>query len=669
MDRKTRKDSKYGFYILMNKFLAILCSLWLLSLSACGGGSTTAVAPVAGNTINGVANLGVVINGVVTAYKLTNGLRGAQVGTPATTQADGTFAIDVGTYAGPVVLVLSNPNSNATFMDEATGNQTALPVAAANSTVSSVLSAVAANQSATITPLTDIVAAAAMNSAVNGAVDSTAILNATIFVANAFGLNGVDLLVTQPANLGVSAGTGNAAKYAGVLAGIAKVAAVNATTTTVNNAATPGDKLIAQTKAYANAMFNAQGQPQAPTALTAGDNFTTLNTQVANFNAAPPAGLTAPAVVATPTGATYAGSSYYYVFQSFRDADANVDYMERGTMILDASATVTPLEAWDYTLAAQANNGTVPAASLLAQFTTPLTVNQNGSWLIPNAGFGGNISADGLIFAGAGIQNGQTSNDIIYGVKKPAINITNADLAGKVFDFTSQGSAINNVGFVEYTEAIGNITFSANGTTLTYTSTETVNQVVGAPTTMANIAFTITADGMIKVVDPAINMVMYMAPSEGGKYAVWSEANYAPLNAKRQFKSVGFAIARSTVTPSVANTAYNYTAAYWTSAGLTTAASLVPTAGPQVEQGLLAFGATSSATPPSVSMQQVSALNTTKACGVAVVGACAGPVARFTFTGGANGSATMTGGGMTFSGFASADGNVASFPGVVAIKQ
>ena len=652
----------------MNKFFAILCSLLLLSLSACGGsgGGAAGATATAGNTINGVANLGVVINGVVTAYKLTNGVKGAQVGTPATTQADGTFSIDVGTYAGPVVLVLSNPNSNATFLNEATGSQTALPTAAANKTVTSVLSSVAANQAAAITPLTDIVATAAMNHARNGATDSTAISAANTLVANAFGLTGVDLLITLPANLGASAGTGNTAKYASVLAGIAKVAAGNTTTASVNAAATPGNKLIAQAKAYANAMFNAQGHPKAPTALTTGDNFAALNTQVAAFNAAPPAGLQAPAAVAKPTGATYAGNTYYYVFQKFNDADANVDYMERGTLVLDATAAGTPLEAWDYTAASQANNGTVPAASLFGPFQEALTVNQNGSWLMPKAGIGGNISADGLVFAGVGIQNGSTSNDIVYGVKKPAVNVTKANLAGKVFDFTSQGSSIRTGGVTETIEATGNIVFSANGNTLTYNATETVNNVTAAPTTMANTAYTITPKGLIKIVYPN-NGVIYAALSEGLKYGVWSEANYNALN-RRQLKSVGFAIARSNVTPSVANTAYNYFTSYYTAGGLTTTASPLGVTGPQVEQGLLNFGASSTAAPANVAMQQVTAANTIRLCGGGAP-ACLGANPTFTFTGGANGSAKMFDGTMTVNGFASADGNVASFPGIVAIKQ
>jgi len=654
----------------MNKFLLGISAALVLALSACGGGGGGSTA----NTINGVANLGVVINGVVTAFKLTNGVKGVQLGAPATTTANGSFSIDVGAYTGPVVLELGNPNSNATFLDEATGNQASLPTAAA-STISSVLPSVTTNQPAAITPLTDIVATAAMKSAQNGAADSTAIIAASTLVANAFGLNGMDILQTLPADLGVSAGTGNAAQYASVLAGIANVAAANTATPTVNNAATASKKLIAQSKAYAAAMFNATtGAPQAPSALTTGDSFSALQLAVTAFNNAPTGTMNAPAVVATPTGATYAGNTYSYVYQEYKDADANVDYMERGTLTLDATAVGTPLEAWDRSAAALANNGTVPTGNLAAPFSEALTVNQNGSWLMPNAGIGGNISADGLVFAGVGIKSGATSNAIVFGVKKPAVNPVKADFAGKVYNVTSKGSTLNSAGTVEFLQATGSIRFSADGSTLTYTATETINGTQAPQSVLPGVSYTITAGGLLKIVDAAINMTIYIAPSEGLKYAVWSEANYTPANG-RQLKSVGFAIERSNTVPSVANTAYNYFATYWEPVGLTTTANPTSVAGPQMEGGLLSFNATQVATltPQAYSMQQVTAANTTKACSSTIpgLGACLGAATTtVTFTGQANGAASLgVGTPQPLAGFVSADGNVVSFPDVVLIKQ
>jgi len=656
----------------MNKFLLGIGAALILALSACGGGGGGGGgAGSTANTINGVANLGVVINGVVTAFKLTKGVKGVQLGAPATTTANGSFSIDVGAYTGPVVLELGNPNSNATFLDEATGNQASLPTAAAASTISSVLPSVTTNQPAAITPLTDIVATAAMKSAQNGAADSTAIIAASTLVANAFGLNGMDILQTLPANLGVSAGTGNAAQYASVLAGIANVAAVNTVTATVNNAATPSEKLIAQSKAYAAAMFNAKtGAPQAPSALTTGDSFIALQNAVTAFKNAPSGTMKVPAVVAKPTGATYAGNTYSYVYQEYRDADANVDYMERGTLTLDAMASGTPLEAWDRSAAALANNGTVPTVNLLAPFKEALTVNQNGSWLMPNAGIGGNISADGLVFAGMGIKSGAKSNNIVFGVKKPAVNPVKADFAGKVYNFTSQGSTLNNGGFVETIQAIGFVRFSADGSTLTYGAAETVNGIAHAQLVSNGLPYTITAGGLLKIVEPAINMTVYIAPSEGLKYAVWSEANY--MNG-RQLKSVGFAIERSNKVPSVANTAYNYFVSYWTSGGLTTAANITGVAGPQMEGGLLSFNANQAGilAPQAYSMQQVIAPSITKACSRTIprLVACTGTTIAFTFKGQANGAATLGDANQTFAGFVSADGNVASFPGAVLIKR
>lgn len=596
----------------MNRLLLSLGTVLLLSLSACGGGGSTATtAATTGNMINGVANLGVVSNGVVTAYKLTaTGGQGAKLGS-ATSNPDGTFSINVGTYTGPCVLVLSNPNSNATFINEATGTATALPPAAANSTVSTILPSVAANQNAAITPLTDIIATAAMKSAANGTAPTAAIQQAKTLVAKAFGLNGIDPLTTKPANLKVSAGTGNAAKYASILAGIARVAANNTTTATVN-AATGGGKLIAQTKAYAAAMFNAKGAPQAPTALTAADNFTALKAAVTAFKAAPPATLKAPAATATPTGATYAGNTYYYTFVDYSNSDPSIDYLERGTVTMGTSASVTPAEAWVNTI----------KSPLTPKFTAPLTINQNGSWSIASvttvngstSPLKGNISADGLVFAGAGIVAGATSNTIVYGVKKPATNVTKAALANKSFKFVTQGSSSSLAGGIQSIEDTGSITFSANGSTLTYVLNESVNGAAPVTTTTANQAYTITVDGLVKMTYTTANGgigVTYLALSEGLKYGVYTEANYN-TGAGTQFKNAGLLIASTNITPNVANTKYNYFTSYYANGtsslnATVTPAGVVGGTGPQIEQGLLSFNAQQTAIltagSPLVAMQ------------------------------------------------------------------
>lgn len=284
----------------MKKIKLGLFAAVVLALTACGG--TTALAP-AGNTINGTANLGVVSNGVVTVFKLVNGVKGAQLGS-ATTGAQGAFTIDVGTYAGPVLLELSNPNGNALYMDEVTGNATALPA----NPVSSVLSSVAANQPVAITPITDIITGAAMKQIVNGATASTAISGTATLVANAFGLKGMNPITLIPADIANAAtATGNAGLYAGVLAALATQSQTGGSIGSTG--ANTGAKLLKQTQAYAAAMFNSTtGKAQAPSTLTVADGFAALKTASANY--VKPASFAATPPTVAPTGASYAGNNY-----------------------------------------------------------------------------------------------------------------------------------------------------------------------------------------------------------------------------------------------------------------------------------------------------------------------------------------------------------------------
>ena len=93
-----------------------------LSLAACGGGGgggsgggTTPPPPVTG-TVSGTAVKGPVSGGTMTAYALSNGAMGAKIAS-ATTGADGSFSLSMGSYAGPVMLQMTG----GTYTDEATG--------------------------------------------------------------------------------------------------------------------------------------------------------------------------------------------------------------------------------------------------------------------------------------------------------------------------------------------------------------------------------------------------------------------------------------------------------------------------------------------------------------------------------------------------------------------
>jgi hypothetical protein len=71
--------------------------------------------------MSGTAMNGPVGSATVTAYAITNGMMGAQLGS-ATTDASGNFSVPLGTYAGSVMLQMTG----GSYMDEATGSTMAM---------------------------------------------------------------------------------------------------------------------------------------------------------------------------------------------------------------------------------------------------------------------------------------------------------------------------------------------------------------------------------------------------------------------------------------------------------------------------------------------------------------------------------------------------------------
>ncbi|MGD8940317.1 MAG: hypothetical protein PVJ72_13110, partial [Gammaproteobacteria bacterium] len=83
-----------------------ILAIILLSLTACGNdGSSDAPGTT---TVSGVASKGPIHGGTVTVFSLqADGGKGAQLGTPATTAADGAFSVTLGEYSGNVILEIS----------------------------------------------------------------------------------------------------------------------------------------------------------------------------------------------------------------------------------------------------------------------------------------------------------------------------------------------------------------------------------------------------------------------------------------------------------------------------------------------------------------------------------------------------------------------------------
>ena len=100
-----------------------------------------------GTTISGYAAKGAIRGGTVKVYSLVDGQKATLLGTTTTNSPDGSYSVNIGTYAGPVLIEVSG----GTYMDEATGQEIPLtvPLRAALSNASGAVTAV-------VTPLTEL---------------------------------------------------------------------------------------------------------------------------------------------------------------------------------------------------------------------------------------------------------------------------------------------------------------------------------------------------------------------------------------------------------------------------------------------------------------------------------------------------------------------------------
>jgi len=123
-------------------FIAIL-SAFALILTGCGGGGGGEV------TISGLASKGPISGGTVTVFALNaDGSKGNQLGT-ATTGADGSYSVNIGSYTGNVLVEVTG----GTYTDEATGNEV---IRADTDKFHAARSGVSENVKVAVTPLTEI---------------------------------------------------------------------------------------------------------------------------------------------------------------------------------------------------------------------------------------------------------------------------------------------------------------------------------------------------------------------------------------------------------------------------------------------------------------------------------------------------------------------------------
>ena len=185
-----------------------LSSIMLSVLAACGGGGSTgpagvAMAPPAG-AISGTVTKGPMNNATVTAYGLSAGQPGAPIAS-ATTDAQGNFSMNVGRYAGAVMLQVSG----GSYTDEATGTPMTMDP---GDVITAVMPSIAAGSSSSGVQVTPVTAMAqAMANHLAGGMTDANIAAANAAMGNYFAVP--DILHTAPMNPLV-AGSGNGASAA-----------------------------------------------------------------------------------------------------------------------------------------------------------------------------------------------------------------------------------------------------------------------------------------------------------------------------------------------------------------------------------------------------------------------------------------------------------------------
>jgi len=513
----------------------ILLYIGLLVLSGCGSNNTpTTVTNVntTVSTIQGTANLGIVNGASVSAYQFINGTTATQLGTTQITTSTGKFSINIGTYTGLVMLVLSNPNSSATYIDEAKGKNIPMGANAFRALVSAPI-----NISVSITPLTEIITDATIRKITAGATAQFAMAESAAQIGAAF-INQAHPLYTTPMDIAAaSIGTANSESYASSLAGLAIVAAA-------------GNKdLFTVAKTYANILF--------PTGTTTG-NFTVaqlneLRSASLNYNGNA-LGLNTPQTIATPTGSVNLGSTalnktYFYLYQNLGGNLATTpnDMIETGQLnAAIPNSNLIPIERWHITPTVSATQQALPAVVLNAGTTTTtagtvsIAASLSQHMTLHTASQGG-------VLAGSVMQTNFNSHEWGFAVQKPVTPITANAIAAN-YQLISMGK--NTIG--SFTQD-GTLTLNAN-LTVSLTENRTNVGTTKPISQTQNYIYTILPDDRITIALPSGTQIQILFENRL-QYGLISF-----INPTTGTYSTGFIIRQHNNTPYMVGHNYHYAA-------------------------------------------------------------------------------------------------------------
>jgi len=198
----------------------LIVGILALSLFSCksGSGGGGGGGPIS-TVISGIAAAGLVVGGTVTAYPVSGGAKALPALGSTTTDGNGAYAIELGSYTGLALLELQG----GTFIDEATGTQ--IPLAM------TLRSAVFANgaTSANITPFTE--AALVNASGSPGGLTLTNITSAHSSILSLLGFNPIGTVPVIATSAAASSALNASRAYGAYLAGFSQYLLDNPTKT------------------------------------------------------------------------------------------------------------------------------------------------------------------------------------------------------------------------------------------------------------------------------------------------------------------------------------------------------------------------------------------------------------------------------------------------------
>ena len=225
----------------MRNYIALL--VYLVFLTACGGGSSSMPPPVPFGSVSGTAFDGLILNGTVSVYDFTNGVKGALLGQATTDSSSGLYSLSLQIESRPVLVEITG----GYYVEEAgvSGASTQVSLglnhkltALANYTTGTALKVAA-------TTYTHLAAGLAAYQISKGTIVATAINNANTRVSSLAGVNILTTVPRQITDIGNASATLTPELKYGFLAGAISMWTLNNTPNTA----------IARTQPYTSIDF------------------------------------------------------------------------------------------------------------------------------------------------------------------------------------------------------------------------------------------------------------------------------------------------------------------------------------------------------------------------------------------------------------------------------